>query len=110
MVELKPAEMETVRAILARHLPEYEIRAFGSRVHGENLKPHSDLDLVIMNETPLPSKRYATLKDAFSESDLPLKVDVVEWASVSEGFRALIERSSQPFCPKIHPDETSQKR
>ena len=92
VVKLKSGELETVKAILSQFVPEYEIRAFGSRVHGENLKPHSDLDLVIMNATPLEPRRYAELQEAFSESDIPFKVDIVEWASISKEFQERINR------------------
>ena len=97
MIQLNPSELKSVKAILGRSIPEYEVRAFGSRVHGENLKPHSDLDLVIMNETSLAQGRYAALQEAFSDSDLPMKVDIVEWASISPEFRSLILRHSEPL-------------
>ena len=32
------------------------------------------------------------LAEAFSESDLPWKVDIVDWASTGETFRAIIDR------------------
>ena len=34
----------------------------------------------------------AALKAAFTESDLPFRVDIVDWASTSESFRKVIER------------------
>lgn len=35
----------------------------------------------------------ANLREDFSDSDLPWKVDVVDWATTSASFRALIERT-----------------
>lgn len=34
----------------------------------------------------------AALKEDFSESDLPYKVDLVDWQKVSPSFRAIIQR------------------
>jgi predicted nucleotidyltransferase len=74
-----------------RHVPELEVWAFGSRVHGRHLKAHSDLDLAIMTSDPLPLNRLLDLKAAFSESDLPFRVDVIDWASTRPDFRTLVE-------------------
>jgi hypothetical protein len=39
---------------------------------------------------PMPLPQAAALAEAFSESDLPWRVDVVDWASTQEAFRQLI--------------------
>jgi predicted nucleotidyltransferase len=52
---------------------------------------HSDLDLVIRADKPLTLLHLANLSEAFSESDLPFKVDVVDWATTQENFRRIIE-------------------
>ncbi|MDO8311990.1 MAG: hypothetical protein Q7T25_08630, partial [Sideroxyarcus sp.] len=41
---------------------------------------------------PLPLSVNAALSDAFSDSDLPWKVDVVDWSITSESFREIIEQ------------------
>ena len=55
-----------------------------------NARKFSDLDLAIINESPLDFATYAGLKDAFSDSDLPFKVDVVDWNNINEDFKKLI--------------------
>ena len=45
-----------------------------------------------MTERPLPPALMADLKEAFSESDLPFKVDLVDWAVTKERFRRIIEK------------------
>lgn len=67
----------------------YEVWAFGSRVNG-NVKPYSDLDLAVITAEPLDLQTHADLVDAFSESDLPWKVDIVDWATTSDNFRQII--------------------
>jgi predicted nucleotidyltransferase len=83
-------EWETVRAILKAHVPEFEVWAFGSRAAG-TARAYSDLDLAIAGEAPLDNARRAALHEAFVESDLPWKVDLVDWVSVGERFRRAVE-------------------
>ena len=88
-LQVSDGEWQQVSAILQRYLPNNEIWAFGSRVKG-NAKPFSDLDLAIISDTPLPLALLAEVAEAFSESDLPWKVDLVDWATTSERFREVI--------------------
>ena len=70
-----------VRAVLREHAPHHRAYAFGSRVvlnaaARARLKPHSDLDL-ILEGPPLKPHEADALREAFSESDLPMRVDTV---------------------------------
>lgn len=85
-----------VKAILKKFLPQSEVRVFGSRVKGA-AKPYSDLDLALISHTPISSRTMALMKEAFSESDLPFKVDLVDWNLISEEFRKLIEAEGIPL-------------
>jgi predicted nucleotidyltransferase len=84
-----PAELEIVSEILQLHIPQHEVWAFGSRVKGI-VKPFSDLDLAILGEEPLTMGVLAALTEEFSESDLPYKVDIVDWATTDKAFRERI--------------------
>ena len=88
-IDIGRDELDTVRHILHEHAPRLEVRAFGSRVSWTARKT-SDLDLALMTEQPLDIARMAELRDAFTESDLPFRVDIVDWASTSDNFRQLI--------------------
>jgi uncharacterized protein len=79
--------LATVRELLQHHLPGVEVRAFGSRAGGHP-KPASDLDLMVLSDEPLEPRRYALLADAFAESDLPFKVDVIDASTTTPSFRA----------------------
>lgn len=83
-----------VNDILQKHVPQYEVWAFGSRAR-RTAKPHSDLDLCVVSDKPLSFSVLGALADDFSDSDLPWKVDVVDWASTSESFRKIIERDKE---------------
>ncbi len=90
-IDVPPEELSAVLRILQGHVPGYEVRAFGSRVT-RTAKKYSDLDLVLMTPPPLTPMQLLELKDSFSESDLPFRVDVVDWAGASEDFRKIIQR------------------
>jgi type I restriction enzyme S subunit len=89
-IDASPGAWEIVRDLLRRHVPGREVWAFGSRVKG-TAKPYSDLDLAILGDEPLPLATMADLTDDFTESDLPFKVDLVDWATTGERFRTVIE-------------------
>jgi type I restriction enzyme S subunit len=72
-------------------VPYHDVWAFGSRAK-RNAKPFSDLDLAVIGTEPLALDIRAVLVECFSESDLPWKVDVVDWASTSDVFRDVIKR------------------
>jgi type I restriction enzyme S subunit len=97
-LHIQPKHWKIVNDILQRWVPEYEVWAFGSRVNG-NVKPYSDLDLVIIGNQPLSLHISAQLDEAFSQSDLPWRVDVVNWATTSEAFRNVIARHKVVLQP-----------
>ncbi len=88
-IDIRPADLATVQRILREHVPALEVRAFGSRVTW-TARQTSDLDLALMTDTPLSIDRTAALRAAFTDSDLPFRVDVVDWASTPEAFRQRI--------------------
>jgi len=92
MLDLDDESLKCVTRILAEHVPECEVRAFGSRVTG-TAKPYSDLDLAVMGDERLDVSRMNRLQEAFEYSDLPMRVDVVDWQSCSEKFRKIIEEN-----------------
>jgi type I restriction enzyme, S subunit len=91
LLDVRPDLLEIVRGILQRHVPRHAVWAFGSRARGTT-KPHSDLDLAVIGTEPLSLGVIAALTNAFGESDLPWRVDVVDWATTSDTFRKIIER------------------
>ncbi|MDO4224225.1 MAG: nucleotidyltransferase domain-containing protein [Acinetobacter sp.] len=80
---------QIVQQILQQYLADYDVWAFGSRTKAQH-KPYSDLDLVIKSDVVTPLKLQTQLTDAFEQSDLPWRVDILDWASVSEHFQQII--------------------
>ncbi len=103
---ISSTEWQQVSTILQRFLPEYAVWAFGSRVN-DNAKPYSDLDLAIISKQPIPLPLLAEVAEAFSESDLPWKVDLVDWATTSERFRQVI--AAEKLVIKTEPEQSITK-
>lgn len=89
-IALAPAHRRIVCGILREHLP-HGARAwlFGSRATGRAQR-YSDLDLAIDAGRRLTLDETGRLAEAFSDSDLPYRVDIVDWTSIEKAFRRLI--------------------
>lgn len=92
-IDLAPRDWLEVCRILDAIVPESEVWVFGSRAN-RTAKTYSDLDLAIIADQRLPLATMADLTTAFDESDLAIKVDVVDWAATSETFREIIRRTA----------------
>lgn len=105
---LSAQELAQVRAILAAHLPPgVTVSVFGSRAAGAGKpapKPWSDLDLALEGESPLPLSLMAELAEAFDESALPWKVDLVDGKAISAGFAAIVKAGCVPLDLTARPE------
>jgi type I restriction enzyme S subunit len=90
-IDISAENWRTVRDILQRYLPAREIWAFGSRAKS-TAKVFSDLDIAVIGCEPMGISLMATLREAFQESALPFKVDIVDWATTSPDFQQIIAR------------------
>ncbi|KAF0202840.1 MAG: DNA polymerase subunit [Gallionellaceae bacterium] len=93
-LDLPQKYLEQVQTLLRAHVPHTEVWAYGSRVTGDGHEA-SDLDLVLRNPQNLQEKTPALsdLKEAFTESNLPIRVDVMDWARIPASFHSEIERA-----------------
>ena len=91
MIDLPPLYLEIIKRILKEYVPGCDVRVFGSRVNG-TAKKHSDLDLAVVDKEKIPTRKMNALREAFEDSDLPIRVDVLDWHAVSADFRAIIEK------------------
>ncbi len=91
-VDIRPVDLAIVHKILRDVLPhDVRVWVFGSRAQWTT-KDSSDLDLAIDAGRALTRKEESALSDAFEESDLSYRVDVVDMHNVSDSFKAIIER------------------
>lgn len=98
MINVTPQHLQIIKNILKKNIPEYEIRAFGSRVTGK-AKTYSDLDLVIMSPAPIDKKILYTTEEEFAESDLPFRVDILDWQTIPDSFQKIIAKKCVSIAP-----------
>ena len=84
---MEPRHWKIVEDIL-NHYP-HTFYAFGSRVKGTQ-KRFSDLDLCLKESIPFNIQGH--IDEDFEESDLPFKVDVIDWNLISPEFREIIKK------------------
>jgi len=99
--------------ILAVHVAEQDVWAFGSRATGKHLGRVSDLDLAV-ERAVTPSVRYE-LKEALDESMLPIRVDFIELERVDPAFAerirpdfVLVRKGDGAVAPKAGPSPMAQ--
>lgn len=92
-LQLDARHLWRLQDLLARHTPEAEVWAYGSRING---KAHagSDLDLVLRNPANLSAQcqGWLELQDALQASELPMLVEVHDWAHLPAEFQRNIEQ------------------
>ncbi len=88
MLHLEKKHHAIIHNILSKY--PYTFYAFGSRVKGNHHRL-SDLDLCFKD--PIPYSIISHLEEDFEESDLPYKVDIVNWQTCSEEFRSIISKN-----------------
>ena len=91
-MQLTEKQRADVLEILRRRLPEAEYIVFGSRVKG-NAREYSDLDLAVKDAARIPDVRMFHLREDFSESDLPFRVDLVDYRAVGDDFRRVLDET-----------------
>lgn len=96
MIDLTDKQASLVRSILKQYFPRGEAWVFGSRYNG-CAKKSSDLDLALKSDRPLTLDELGLLDEAFENSSLPFRVDVVDYMSAGENFHAIINKNSGLF-------------
>ena len=106
-IDIGPSDLETVRRVLREHVPGLEVWAFGSRVSW-TARGTSDLDIALMTTEPLDAMRLAEMREAFVQSDLPFRVDIVDWSPTSKFFRRVIEQDHVMLVGKDRHNEWNE--
>jgi predicted nucleotidyltransferase len=94
MIHVTEAELEIILKILENHAPQGEVWAFGSRRKGTHGK-RSDLDLAVVGDGRQTLSVIGNLKDAFEDSTLPYRVDVLDYHAALPSFRKIIDASHE---------------
>ncbi len=99
LIDLEPKQLQLLKTIITRHIPNKTVWAYGSRVTWKASET-SDLDLVVFGSH---SGKIFDLKESFVESSLLISVDVMDWESIPDSFKenirkkyVVIQQSSVP--------------
>lgn len=100
MLQISSEQRHQLDACLSLCLPDnnmIKVFAFGSRTKG-TARLFSDLDLALQQgQSTVDTQLIAELKTAFSESDLPFMVDIIDLNAISPEFRHAIKGDLVPI-------------
>jgi type I restriction enzyme, S subunit len=88
-IDISAEQRQLILALLNKYLPNTQVWAFGSRVKWTT-RFNSDLDLVAFS-SPQQDPQISALKEAFEESNLPFRVDLLVWDNLPENFQRNIQ-------------------
>jgi len=103
MLDLNPRYVAMLHELIARHLPPaVAVWAYGSRVNGD-AHDGSDLDLVLRgsDSQALPAGVANRFCEALTDSNLPIFVDVHDWALLPASFHPRILTRYEVVCPGL---------
>ncbi len=108
-IDLDLGHRKIVVDVLRAHLPPGATTwVFGSRANG-GARRCSDLDLAIGAGRRVSLDEMAILAEAFSESDLPYRVDIVDWHAIDASFQRIIAGDRALLIDAV-PDVTPPRR
>jgi type I restriction enzyme S subunit len=92
MIDLSAEHLALLKQLVTEYLPGCKIRVFGSRIRG-TAKPYSDIDIALNCDAPIERRTMQRLREALQESALPMRVDLIDWHSISDEFKEVIEKA-----------------
>ena len=76
-----------LKGTLQHHLPAgYKAFIFGSRAQGTS-RSYSDVDLGILGKDKLPTSKIASIKNELEDTNLPYRVDLIDFTTVTDKFK-----------------------
>jgi len=90
MANMSQKTEKEIKRIISKFLDpkEYQIFIFGSRAAGR-AKKYSDYDIGIWGKKSVPWHILAMINESLEESDIPYKVDIVDFSLLSPEFRKI---------------------
>ncbi len=93
MSNIAEKEINIIKGIILKYIPDAEVRIFGSRVKGTNSES-SDIDIAIISKDKINFSTLGKIKIDFEESELPYRVDIIDYNSIDENFKKIIDSNS----------------
>jgi uncharacterized protein len=91
---LSESQLIFIKKSIHSIFPKAKILVFGSRINDTSEK-YSDLDICIHAKTPLDLTKLSNLKEIFSQSNLPIKIDITDYNRITEDFKTIIDKTSK---------------
>lgn len=87
-----------IQKIIRRSLPDknFRIFLFGSRAGGF-ARHFSDFDIGIAGQTRVPTKQLNQIQSDLEDSDIPYKVEVVDFIDAEDSFKNLALKHTLPL-------------
>lgn len=89
-IKLGAKDKNKIIALINALIPKAKIYLFGSRARGTNSK-WSDIDIALDAGRAIPQLDVAELKDIMTATNLPYKVEIVDFNKVNPIMREAIE-------------------
>ncbi len=89
---------EKIKETIFKYFPpeEYEVFLFGSRAAGNNRK-WSDYDIGILGKGKIPYQILTKAENELEDSDIPYRVDIIDFTQVSDKFKSIALTSKKPW-------------
>ena len=96
MIQIREKDRLALEQIFSAVEAPIEVWAYGSRVNG-TAHEGSDLDLVVRGAglLPLPTVVFAELSENIRNSNIPILVELRDWALLPSSFHPNIERQHE---------------
>lgn len=95
-ISISTEQKSLIISLLTKILPDTQVWVYGSRINGK-CNEKSDLDMVVFSK-PEQKLQVMELREAFSESNLPFRVDLFVWSELPEDFQNRV-RQEQVTLP-----------
>ncbi|MCE8167803.1 MAG: nucleotidyltransferase domain-containing protein [Candidatus Moeniiplasma glomeromycotorum] len=92
MLQIENKHRQIINSILSKY--PYKFYAYGSRTKNQ-AKKYSDLDLCFYER--IPWNIFSHIQEDLEESELPFKVELVNWQWMNTNFQESIEGDLTPI-------------
>lgn len=91
-LQLATQHLRLLQTLLAQRVPHAQVWVYGSRITG-HAHEGSDVDIVLRNPANLTAEipELPELQEAVRESNLPMLIDIHDWAHLPTDFHHNIE-------------------
>ncbi len=89
-IHISDTDKRTLETVLTG---PYEVYVFGSRLKGTH-RPFSDLDICLKGTEKLSASTIGMLREELSQSDIPYKIDLVDYYHLADSFKQLIDNEA----------------